>query len=532
MQLAGDLLPAGTDDAAKVHVSGASLDGVTATGFLSLAVWEQVARDLAVTEIADSQIDVVGRQLLGLTLACARCHDHKFDPISAQDYYGLAGIFFSSRISPGKLIADGRLSSEVLTVPLLSKADDAQNRRLDEQIKVLNHTLLKTPGAEQLEKLAREIESLDAKVKAAKAGTAKTKLVAQLADLKKTEKKETGALAPEVLAVITELRGRIAALQKQKAVPPLAIATQEGGVPGSNREKIADAPVLLRGDFRREGGIVPRHFPVILASDKQPPITGGSGRLELARWVASPENPLTARVMANRVWQHLFGEGLVRSPSNFGRLGDKPSHPELLDHLATRFFDNGWSVKKLIREIMLTRAYQQSSFGSPELLKADPANHLVARMNRKRLTYESIRDSVLFVSGQLELTPAPALAGPARTMFEPVERRKRNDTMAMFDGPDPKGIIPERADTTTAPQALFLLNNQLVLQAAERLALSVKERPSLKTDEARLDYVYRKLIGRPPSSQEKELALNYIKSSSWGNFLQVLLCTNEFMYVD
>ena len=139
MQLAGDLLPAGTSDPAKVHVSGASLDGITATGMLSLAVWEQVARDLAVAEIVDSQIDVVGRQLLGLTLACARCHDHKFDPISAEDYYGLAGIFFSSKISPGKLIADGRLSNEVITVPLLSKADEARNRQLDEQIKEADH---------------------------------------------------------------------------------------------------------------------------------------------------------------------------------------------------------------------------------------------------------------------------------------------------------------------------------------------------------------------------------------------------------
>jgi hypothetical protein len=334
------------------------------------------------------------------------------------------------------------------------------------------------------------------------------------------------------MARITELRSRIAALQKQKAVPPLVMAAQEGGVPGSNREKIADAPVLLRGDFRREGNSVPRRFPVLLAGEQQPRITRGSGRLELARWVASPENPLTARVMANRVWQHLFGEGLVRSPGNFGRLGETPSHPELLDHLAKRFIDSGWSVKKLIREIMLTRAYQRSSFGATELLKADPANHLVGRMNRRRLTYESLRDSVLFVSGQLELTPARAPAGPVRTMFEPVERTKRNDTMAMFDGPDPKGIIPERADTTTAPQALFLLNNKLVLQAAERLAQWVKEQPSPKTDEARLDYVYRKLLGRPPSAQEEQLALKYIKRASWENFLQVLLCTNEFMYVD
>src|SRR5262249_4048772 len=159
------------------------------------------------------------------------------------------------------------------------------------------------PGAERLEKLARAIEELDAKVKAAKEGSAKTKLATQLAGLQKDEQKEAAAVEPEALARITELRGRIAALQQRKAVPPRALATQDGGVPGSNREKIADAPVLLRGDFRREGNIVPRRFPVILAGEQQPPIIQGSGRLELARWVASPENPLTARVMANRVWQ-------------------------------------------------------------------------------------------------------------------------------------------------------------------------------------------------------------------------------------
>jgi hypothetical protein len=531
MQLAGDLLPADKDPA-RAHVSGASLDGIAATGMLSLAVWEQVARDLAVAEIVDSQIDVVGRQLLGLTLACARCHDHKFDPISAEDYYGLAGIFFSSKISPGKLIADGRLSNEVLTVPLLSKADDARNQKLDKQIQELTTTLLTVPGAERLEKLAREIEDLEVKVKGTKEGAAKAKLTTQLTALQEKEKQEAAALEPAARARITELRGRIADIQKQKIVPALAMATQEGGVSGSNREKIADAPVLLRGDFRREGKIIPRRFPIILAGDGQKPITSGSGRLELARWITSPDHPLTSRVMANRIWQHLYGEGLVRSPSNFGRLGEKPSHPELLDHLATRFVEQGWSIKKLIREIMLTRAYQQSSFGEPELLKADPANHLVGRMNRKRLPYESIRDSILFVSGQLDLTPAPPTGSPLRTMFEPVERSKRNDTMAMFDGPDPKGIIPERADSTTAPQALFLLNNKLVLQAAQRIAQSLNTQPTLKTDEARLDFVYRKLIGRPPSALEMQLAQAYLKSATWENFLQVLLCANEFMYVD
>ena len=532
LQLAGDLLPADSDDPAKVHVSGASLDGIAATGLLSLAVWEQVARDLAVAEIVDSQIDVVGRHLLGLTLACARCHDHKFDPISAEDYYGLAGIFFSSKISPGKLIADGRLSNEVLTVALLSKADEARNHKLDEQIKQLTATLKAIPGAERLEKLASEIEVLDAKVKATKEAAAKSKLTAQLAALQNEEKQATATLEPVTRARITELRGRIADVQKQKIVPALAMVTQEGGVVGSNREKIADAPVLLRGDFQREGNIVPRRFPVILAGEAQQRIVKGSGRLELAQWITRPDHPLTSRVMANRIWQHLFGEGLVRTPSNFGRLGEKPTHPELLDHLATRFVDNGWSVKKLIFEIMLTRAYQQSSFGGPELLRADPANLLVGRMNRKRLPYESIRDSMLFVSGQLTLVSTPPTGSALRTMFEPVERSKRNDTMAMFDGPDPKGIIPERADSTTAPQALFMLNNKLVLDATVRIAKVVNSQPTLKTDEARLDHLYRKLIGRPPSAQEKQLAQAYIKKASWGNFIQVLLCSNEFMYVD
>jgi hypothetical protein len=532
MQLAGDLLPAGTDDPTKVHVSGASLDGVAATGMLSLAVWELVARDLAVAEIVDSQIDVVGRQLLGLTLACARCHDHKFDPISAEDYYGLAGIFFSSRISPGKLIADGRLSGEVITVPLLSKADEARNRQLDDQVTKRTALLLAVPGAERLEKLAREIEALDAKVKETKAADAKAKLTAQLAALRAEEKKAAAALDPAMMALVIALRGQIALVQQQKVVPAQAITAQEGGVPGSNREKIADAPVLIRGDFRREGNIVPRRFPVILAGEKQPSIASGSGRLELARWIASPDNPLIARVMVNRVWQHLFGEGLVRTPDNFGRLGEKPTHPELLDHLATRFLANGWSVKQLIREILLSGAYQQSSFGSPELLKADPANQLAGRMNRKRLTYESLRDSLLFVSGQLVADPAAPTGGPVRTMFEPLERRKLDDMRAMFDGPDPKEVVAGRADTTTAPQALFMLNNKLVLQTADRIARDLTARPTLKSDEAKLDYVYRRLIGRPPTDQESQLARAYLANASWSDYLHVLLCTNEFMYVE
>jgi hypothetical protein len=166
------------------------------------------------------------------------------------------------------------------------------------------------------------------------------------------------------------------------------------------------------------------------------------------------------------------------------------------------------------------------------LLKADPENRLVGRMNRKRLTYESLRDSLLLVSGQLSLTAGPPAGRPARTMFEPIERRRGDDMRALFDGPDPKGIVPDRPDTTTAPQALFMLNNKLVLQSAQGLARDVAKDPALKTDAARLGRVYRKLIGRPPSARESELALAYLENASWADFLQVLLCTNEFLYVD
>ncbi len=535
MQLAGDLLPARTTDPAKIHVSGASLDGVAATGMLALAHWEKVARDLAVAEIVDGQIDVVSRQFLGLTMACCRCHDHKFDPLSNKDYYAFAGIFFSSHVTPGKLYSDARLTHDVLEVALLSKADAAKNAKIEAKIGSLRKSIAalekKAGKAARLAKMRRLIRSIESKVKKAR-GNAKKKLQKDANKMRSAEKKlvedqkKNGwELNPAELNEINDLRKQISGLQKQIITPRKAIATKEKGVPGSKRAKIADAPIYIRGDHRKEGEIVPRRFPTILGGDDQEPIskrTDGSGRLELANWIASEDNPLTARVMANRNWQFLFREGIVRTPSNFGNLGERPTHPKLLDYITRRFIESGWSVKKLVRELMLTSTYQQSSFADPALLKVDPENKLFGRISRRRLEFEELRDTILSVSGTMK----------RRTLYEPVTRRRLNQTQAMFDGPDPFNLVPERAETTTTPQALFLMNSSFVPTAAKTLARKIQASPKFKDDNARIVYAYRKLLGREPSEQEARFAQAFLKRSSLTEYLHVMMCTNEFVYLD
>ncbi len=536
-QLAGDLIPAKESDPAKVHVSGASLEHIKGTGMLALAVWEKVARNLAVAEIVDSQIDVIGRQLLGTTMACARCHDHKYDPISTKDYYAMAGILFSSHISPGKLYSDARLTADVTQIPLLSKKDAEKNRRIDEKISPLQKKLTslekKFGPAVKLMGMRSQIKQAQGKLKKAK-GNSRKKLEKGLKKLQSEEKKLLADQKkkgwdenPPELMEIKQLRKQIAGLRKTKVDPPSCIGAQEGGVKGSNREKIGDCPVYIRGDFRKPGGLVPRRFPVILAGEDQVPIsekTKGSGRLELANWIASEDNPLTGRVMVNRVWLYLIGEGLVRSPDNFGTLGDTPSHPELLDYLTRRFMDSGWSVKRLIKEIMLSSTYQQSSFGSEEVIKLDPENRLLARMNRKRLDYEAFRDTLLFVSGQLQKK--------GRTIYRPILRLRVDQTRMMFDGPDPLNIIPERPTTTTTPQALYLMNNKYVAIASGLVRDILERDRSLKTPEAKIEQAYLRLLGRRPSSEETQIGKEYLQRGSLENYINILFCTNEFVYLD
>lgn len=348
-------------------------------------------------------------------------------------------------------------------------------------------------------------------------------------------------LPADARASLTSLNHELAGLQKE-SLPPIAYVNvmQEGGTPQSQYAGVHDWYILNRGQYDRKGERVPRCFPRLFAGESQPPIVRGSGRLELARWVASPDNPMTAKVMANRIWQHHFGQGIVRTPNNFGKLGTAPTHPELLDWLALRFIDSGWSIKAMHRTIMLSSAYQQSSEGDALTMKADPANELFGRMNRQRLEAEPMRDAMLAVTNTLDETlggPSTAnLNAPRRTLYLMTVRSDRANYRMLFDAPDPTGIADLRINSTVAPQALFLMNSPFVLGKAKLLADRVMAQAP---DEAgRIDRLYRLLFSRPPTPQEFQIGSQLLSQSgpstesALEQYCQVLLCSNEFIYID
>ncbi|HUS37437.1 MAG TPA: DUF1553 domain-containing protein, partial [Verrucomicrobiae bacterium] len=326
---------------------------------------------------------------------------------------------------------------------------------------------------------------------------------------------------------------------RQNPPPPLPVAhaVQEGGVPTSVHEGMKDAHIHIRGRYDRLGPTAPRRFPRLLAGEDRKPITQGSGRLELARWIASPENPMTARVMVNRIWQHHFGEGIARTPNNFGKLGTPPTHPELLDHLAHRFIESGWSIKAMHRLMMLSATYQQSSICSEQTLAADPANELLGRMSRQRLEAEAIRDSLLAASGKLDLRnggkSARELNMPRRTLYLTTIRSERSDYRALFDAADATAIVEKRITSTVAPQALFLLNSAFTIEQVEALTARLNREAPPKR-EARINWLHQTLLGRPASKREVQLGLKFIDDSpkSWTAYAQALLASNEFVYVD
>jgi hypothetical protein len=349
-------------------------------------------------------------------------------------------------------------------------------------------------------------------------------------------------LPAEVRSRLDRLRQELEALQKLKPpVIPEAVVVQDGGPRGTRHEGFHDAPVYIRGNHKNRGKIVPRAFPRILVGDRQPPITQGSGRRQLADWLARADHPLTARVMVNRIWQHHFGEGLVRTANNFGERGERPSHPELLDYLAGNFVRSGWSVKAMHRFIMLSATYQQSSQASADLLARDPDNRLWGRMTRRRLEAEAIRDSLLAVSGQLDLTPGgPAfqdLAVPRRTLYLMAVRTGSNDAGfgALFDRADPGAIVDRRSVSTTAPQALFFLNDPFVAAQARMLAARVA-REATGGPEGQIRRLYGTVFGREPTSAELAVGqrmLQPVKNlDAWTRYCHLILCTNEFLYVD
>jgi hypothetical protein len=511
-QLAGDLLEA-SDDKEKAEF-------LVATGFLAIGpkTHDERNRQQFQLDVVDEQIDVTFQAFQGLTVACARCHDHKFDPIPQKDYYAVAGIFQSTETCYGTVrVFLNNHPASMIELPKNSGV-------------VIPHETLTAERRTAIEK--------------------------QMQDTRDQMSNITGqnAFIQRIL-----LQSRVTTLQSQLALYEADGTPRAMAVGVRESRSSADSRLYIRGERTQPGETVKRGFPQVLTT-KQPAIASGSGRRELADWIASEENPLTARVMVNRVWHHLIGRGLVPTPDNLGASGQPASHPELLDHLAISFIEKGWSVKELIRTIVLSRVYQLSSQFDEKNFDTDPDNVLVWRMQKRRLEAEALRDSMLALSGQLDLKPPkgssvarggegnagfrfrgrPGGPGPApenfRTVYLSIVRDGVPEMLTLFDFPDPSLIIGERATTTVPAQSLFLMNNPFVIRQAEGMADDLL---ASGDDEAgKLRKAYLMTFSRPPSEKEVQTAKKFIadysqkqsQRSTWAALCQALFASAEFSH--
>ena len=451
----------------------------------------------------DERLDTITRGFLGLTVACARCHDHKFDPIKTEDYYALAGV----------------LASTQLVEWPLAETSEEQAAALNEVQRLLVDYKLQHDYAKKM------------RATAAASG-------------EDTEPYEQG---------VARLDGILKQLNDTPLFDgPIAIAVRDAGLwidgedpawtlldyrPGQPR----DLPVFIRGSVTNPGEIVPRRFIEVLSPSKPRPFENGSGRLELADAMLGDAGSLTARVIVNRVWGWHFGQPLVTTPSNFGKLGDPPSHPQLLDDLAARFVAQGWSLKWLHREIVLSATYRQSS--APRAHAVDPDNRLLGRMNRRRLDAEIWRDAALAVAGRLDLTiGGPSLALDSaknlrRTVYGTVSRQRPADVLQLFDFPDAKRHSDRRILTTTPLQQLYVLNSPLLQQQAAALAAEVAgDRGGPRSAVRRL---FQSILLRDPTAEEIVGAIALVGDdrhlggkANWAILAHALLASNEFLYVD
>ncbi|MEM7475366.1 MAG: PSD1 and planctomycete cytochrome C domain-containing protein, partial [Planctomycetota bacterium] len=490
-QVAGDLLPIADDEEWA--------NNVIASGFLALGVKLVGEEDQQkfFADVVDEQIDTTTRAFLATTVACARCHDHKFDPIPQEDYYALAGIFRSTETHYGLLKAQARQATTLLDLTGMGPPPG-------------------TPTLNQ-EELAALIKQRDDATEAV-----------------------TDAMA-KIRAGENVFRGMLRRLRSQRDETEVALqAYSSQGEPRvfamgtQDRDHPLQTRLLLRGEIDKPAQTVPRGVLQVASPPSKhrlPTRTEGSGRLQLANWIAWEQNPLTARVIANRVWHWMFGRGLVRTVDDFGHSGDRPTHPELLDYLALRLIENDWSIKSLIREIALSRTWQLSSEYREANFAIDPDNNYLWRTNQRRLEGEVIRDAMLAVSGQLKFERPVGTylrevgeGGVGQNVFEPVIRsidaktrsvylpRVRSvlpEMLEAFDAPDASLVSGSRETTSSPVQALFLMNNQFVREQAIALAEKTRELPTAE----RIDVLYELAFGRSPTVNEKELGIRFLASA-------------------
>jgi hypothetical protein len=526
-QLAGDLIPGGSVEEARQRL--------TATGYIANARrFGSRVDDYPQHLTIEDTIDNLGRTFLGLTINCARCHDHKFDPIPTRDYYALYGIFQSTRYPwPGIELDQKQRDLVPLATP--QEIETAKKARREKQ-----------------QSLDAEADRRKKEFEAAK-DEAKKPLEKSWQEAKKAAEDHKNAPAPYELAY--------------------AVA---------DASKIEDAAVQQKGDPAKPGPVVHRRFLTVFNGAEVPPDDKTSGRLKLADWILSPDNPLTARVMVNRLWLHHFGKGIVPTPNDFGRQGKPPTHPELLDWLAVRFRESGWSVKAMHRLIMLSRTWQLSSQRDPDSATSDPNNELLSSFPRRRLDAEAIRDTLLLLGGELDLSPPGPHPFPPekdwkftqhnpfkavyetkrRSVYLMTQRIQRHPYFAIFDGADPATSTPLRPVSTTPLQALFLLNDPLVHEQSSRFAARLLT--DFKDDPSRIRAAWERALGRlpssndsrsndsrfpPPAAPELQDALAFLaaareklraaktpddqlESEAWRSMVRVIFRLNEFVYID
>ncbi len=649
-QIAGDLLPPENSESVNRR-------GIVATGFLALgpkAIAQQDKKKM-LYDVYDEQVDVTTKAFLGLTVSCARCHNHKFDPILTKDYYSMLGIFASTKSFSDPMA----FVSQSLYKPLVTKSeyDEYLNKKKahQEQIKRLEYEtnsiverakqkLISENGLRLADFMvaAREVyqDKMDLKATVVKHKLSEDILKKWVDYLKPGKVRqhliEWQTVKPEHLSRVSqsyqqrffdrlakwserqngwrvkyekalsenkelpdkpefeagqdrffhevyfgkegpfsisqddktkfsdEDSQRISQLKKEleelkKQVPPepeMACAVEDG--------EIVKQKVFIRGDYHNEGEDAPKDFPLILAAiTKQPSISKGSGRIELAEWIVQPEHPLTARVMVNRIWGWHFGEGIVRTTDNFGKMGEKPTNPELLDFLARKFVESGWSVKSMHRLIMLSSAYQMSSGPSERIFTADPENRLLTRFNRRRLTVEEMRDGLMLIDGSLDMTMSGTLqAGTGtdgenddkrlsmnpeklnrRTIYLPLRRANLPALLNLFDFGDATTSSSKRQLTNVATQSLFWMNSDFLTDRSKRFVQALLDQKEISEAE-RVKLAYLRIVNREATDDEVRQSLNYISSykenyskdglamNGWQSFCRVLMASNDFIYVD